>query len=698
MPRFPLATLPLCCFIASASLIAQPTQVMACFGERVILTAPAGFATYDWSPTTGLGTTQGETVSFTALQDFAYVVASRQVSGPNLVANPDFAAGNSGFSSAYRHVPDGTNDQGAYAILRDPRLFNANFQPCTDPSTPNGAFLVADGSTRSGDEVWCQRVSVRSDATYAFSALLTALVAENPPRLAFSIDGVTLGTLAATGTTCQWQDFYAVWQAGASSQAEICILNINTAPSGNDFGLDDISLTELTAARLDTFLVTVVPPISTSITVPLCGDARYQANGLNLAAGSSGVARLMAASGCDSTLTVATVALDTIIERARIDTLCPGETVTYEGNQFTADTTICRLYRSQMGCDSTYCLTLKFLDEEALVADMNRPSCPGDADGSIAVRSTAGLRPLTYRWDDGVTDSVRTGLAAGDYTLSVTDAKGCVATRVFTLSDPPAIEILDVLTLGVRCFGETTGFALVDATGGTGELSFEGIRGGQSFSLDTLTQGRYTLRVTDSLGCFAESMFDIEGPSQVTASVRGDTLVKLGVLGSYRAQISGDNVQTFWTYNDVSVDSLVVGDELTFRPPGDGELVVRAVDTNGCVATDRINIRLQPLDTEFFPSAFSPNGDGINDTFGPVPDPSLAEIVRFDVFDRWGGHLYGLANCPLSGPGRPCDWTGRPNGSDDGKQYDIGVYAYYAKLRLIDGRVIERKGDVSLFR
>ena len=334
----------------------------------------------------------------------------------------------------------------------------------------------------------------------------------------------------------------------------------------------------------------------------------------------------------------------------------------------------------------------------AVEATLRPPSCPGDADGGIAVRGTRGQRPLVFQWSDGTRDSVRTALRAGDYTLTVTDADGCTITETYTLTDPAPIEIVDVLALGVRCFGEETGFALVDAVGGTGELRFEALRAGRSFTLDTLPQGLYTLRVSDSLGCTTEAPLEIPGPREVSVRLTGDTLIRIGTLGAYRARAIGDSVRLRWSFEGQSLDSLVVDQRLAFRPPTDGELLVRAIDSNGCVAAARLPIRLQPVDAPFFPSAFSPNGDGVNDTFGPADDPALVELVRFEIFDRWGGLRYSLRDCPLTGPGRPCDWTGRLDSEEGGDRHDIGTYVYYAQLRLIDSTIVERAGDVTLFR
>ncbi|MBX9448290.1 MAG: gliding motility-associated C-terminal domain-containing protein [Taibaiella sp.] len=85
------------------------------------------------------------------------------------------------------------------------------------------------------------------------------------------------------------------------------------------------------------------------------------------------------------------------------------------------------------------------------------------------------------------------------------------------------------------------------------------------------------------------------------------------------------------------------------------------------------------------PTAFSPNGDGLNETFGPVTDGNPLHYV-FMIFDRWGRLVFQSFTVHEK-------WDG--NIADD-QTADFGVYFYTLYGECADGSVIRRKGDVTL--
>lgn len=111
--------------------------------------------------------------------------------------------------------------------------------------------------------------------------------------------------------------------------------------------------------------------------------------------------------------------------------------------------------------------------------------------------------------------------------------------------------------------------------------------------------------------------------------------------------------------------------------------------TAGCTATASVTVPAILPPILLVASGFSPNGDGINDFLLPV-GRDIAEIVRFEVFNRWGKELYSSTNDP-QGKG----WDGRYNDTDQ----DVGVYAYYVEFRHIgDPTLRKQKGNITLVR
>ncbi|MEM6398250.1 MAG: gliding motility-associated C-terminal domain-containing protein [Bacteroidota bacterium] len=99
-----------------------------------------------------------------------------------------------------------------------------------------------------------------------------------------------------------------------------------------------------------------------------------------------------------------------------------------------------------------------------------------------------------------------------------------------------------------------------------------------------------------------------------------------------------------------------------------------------------IDLTVLPCEPAYIPNAFSPNFDGVNDRFRPFPQPCVAELLDFSVYDRWGGLRYSGTD--------PLGW----DGSSLGREAATGVYMYTTRMRLLDGTIVERAGSVMLLR
>ncbi|MCO6488002.1 MAG: gliding motility-associated C-terminal domain-containing protein [Phaeodactylibacter sp.] len=94
----------------------------------------------------------------------------------------------------------------------------------------------------------------------------------------------------------------------------------------------------------------------------------------------------------------------------------------------------------------------------------------------------------------------------------------------------------------------------------------------------------------------------------------------------------------------------------------------------------------------YIPSAFSPNGDGYNDTFFIFAGEDIDAVLRFQVFSRWGSLVFELEMLPPNTPGS--GWDGKTAGRDA----PPGLYAYQAVVRASDGREHQVRGAVMLVR
>lgn len=676
----------------STQVLAQADTIYACGGQSILIEADIGYDRYRWFPADELQSAVIRRVTYEGSNNITLFVQQQYYLAPNLLANPGFEDGNLGFTSGYAHEPNGSTAQGTYSIVTSAEQHNPNFSACTENLGGGGRILVADGGSNENSPVWCQTIAISPSSSYVFQLESASLSAGSPSRLRMQINGEEVGDLI-TGPpqSCFWSRSIAYWDAASAATAEVCIYNENTAATGNDFAIDNVSFFELSPVVLDSFYVSIGAETFGDEVVKLCENERFTEYGLNIGIGDSDVATLQNVAGCDSLVTITAIQGDSLVITQVVDTLCLGDTLFFESWIITTDTLLCKTIPAQMGCDTILCLEVRYFTAENINAMVSLPRCAGDQNGEINLTNLAGTGNIQYAWADGPIGASRTGLAPGTFEYTATDQKGCSVTESIILRDPPPLVIEDILTVNVRCANERNGFAIVDVSGGTGPIDIIVEQNGNTFDIDTLGIGAYDLTVRDSAGCTLLDNFLIAGPSRVNVTVTGDTLVRLGELATHRVSFSGDNATLSLTYNGAPIDTLLSMGRLNWSPPGDGLLVATVEDENGCEASRSLFVRLQSRDMEFFPNAFSPNEDGVNDRFGPARDPAIVAFEEFMIADRWGNILYRVQDCPIDAVGT-CYW--------DGKRGDVildsGVYVYYAVLRLIDGTTVDRRGEVTL--
>ncbi len=134
------------------------------------------------------------------------------------------------------------------------------------------------------------------------------------------------------------------------------------------------------------------------------------------------------------------------------------------------------------------------------------PSCGGVCDGKIDLVMILTEAPpiVSYEWSDGNNWHPRDSLCAGTYDVTLTDSDGCTGTHSVTLTEPPPIVVNDSTYTPFICGGGANGSININASGGTGTLTYD-IGGGIPTNTDGnftgLTNGTYTVTITDDSGC-----------------------------------------------------------------------------------------------------------------------------------------------------------------------------------------------------
>ena len=142
-------------------------------------------------------------------------------------------------------------------------------------------------------------------------------------------------------------------------------------------------------------------------------------------------------------------------------------------------------------------------------------SCNGGGNGSISIDVTGGTGAYTYDWSNGLHIEDITGLTAGDYTVTVTDANSCTKTDSFTVGAPSALSV-DAILKNVSCKDTPTGAINITVTGGTSPYGYVWNTDETTEDISGLYAGDYTVTITDLNNCTLVGSWTITEPSRVT--------------------------------------------------------------------------------------------------------------------------------------------------------------------------------------
>ncbi|MBK6883097.1 MAG: hypothetical protein IPH05_09180 [Flavobacteriales bacterium] len=140
-------------------------------------------------------------------------------------------------------------------------------------------------------------------------------------------------------------------------------------------------------------------------------------------------------------------------------------------------------------------VTVRIMSVRATVTNV---TCHGLSNGSITAIAD-GLAPFQYAWSNGQSSETATGLAAGHYTVTVTDANGCAADGTFTISEPSTLGGQPTVT-PATC-ANANGGASVAASGGTSPYSYLWSTSQTGTSINGVQGGSYSVTITDAKGC-----------------------------------------------------------------------------------------------------------------------------------------------------------------------------------------------------
>lgn len=185
-----------------------------------------------------------------------------------------------------------------------------------------------------------------------------------------------------------------------------------------------------------------------------------------------------------------------------------------------------------LGCTNVDIITIKEplpLTVNTVFSTISTPQ-----NGEILVNATGGKPDYQYLWSNGFTGNYISGLAAGTYTVTVTDKNGCTATKNHNLVLQECPLKLEINKTDVTCFGFNNGSATAIVSGTTGSVELLWSNGFTGATIQNLTAGTYSVTATDANGCTVNQSFEITSPSEIQVQ---DTIIQ-GLICESKANAS----------------------------------------------------------------------------------------------------------------------------------------------------------------
>ena len=310
-------------------------------------------------------------------------------------------------------------------------------------------------------------------------------------------------------------------------------------------------------------------------------------------------------------------------------------------------------------CTATASATLSQPNAFSVNLITDAVNCFGGTDGSATVNVSGATAPYSYFWSDFTTTNSTNGLDGGPFTVIIEDQNGCDTIVTGTIQEPAAIDIT-LTAVEPLCATSGNGSISTAVSGGSPAFSFSwsGTAGFTSTAQNpTVPSGSYNLTVTDANGCTSSSSVGVTAPTELQLTVSPIQPNCIGdSSGAVATAVLGGTQPYSYSWNTTFLDTLYYLENIPA-----GAYAVTVTDANDCSSSGSTTLEYPSVNPPgcatddyvvIFPTAFSPNGDGVNDKlhalFRNVQD------LRLQVFNRWGELLFEDSNMTLTDAG----WDG----------------------------------------
>ncbi len=295
-------------------------------------------------------------------------------------------------------------------------------------------------------------------------------------------------------------------------------------------------------------------------------------------------------------------------------------------------------------------------------------SCFGRSDADILTNVTGGVGAFRYSWfPGGITSHDLYNVPAGNYVLSVMDENDCLVYDSIEITQPQPVTT-EIYSKDPSCYGFKDGEITLLPKGGTPDYSINWQETGkQGQTADSVGEGYYHVEIKDLNNCTLDTITKVDQPDSMfimTDITEPDCPDKPN--GGIRLNANGGTPPYSFVWSDDSRGSYL-------EDLGEGTYVVYVTDINQCIISDSLVLKSLNNSCLIIPTAFTPNGDGYNDTW-EIRNIQLYPEVVIEIFSRWGEEIFH------SDRGYDNPWDGTFRGRD------LPIDSYFYIIDLGGGR------------
>ncbi len=359
--------------------------------------------------------------------------------------------------------------------------------------------------------------------------------------------------------------------------------------------------------------------------------------------------------------------------------ICQNLSLEYEGRNYRPGDVIKDTLTGILSCDTILTLHVRGLPIPlpSLIADSL--VCPNQLS-----RIQTSIPYPIYLWSNSSTQSDIL-VSPGTYNLTVTDYNGCSNSSSITIRQVPPLDY-QIVSRDPKCFGETGSIQVDVLSGGApgfhyflnGSLNLTGI-------FDQVSPGNYSLSIIDAEACMVQDTVSIQDGNELLVQMKQSIDLLLNQSAVIPFSVLKGSVKDIWSVPSTNI-RLLSGDKFEINTGTDQTLTIFFADHSGCVYSIPLIIKILRNDKTYFPNAFSPNGDQINDLWIPYIGSDY-KFIKLSIFDRWGNLIYISTTDPV--------WNGR---TSNGQLANPGVYIYSIHVQSnISGPKLY-SGDISIVK